>query len=126
MSGIISLAMKKGLLREHLQYLRMEYKQRMDLATTFLMENLPKKFHFEAPHGGYFIWIQGPENFIGEDFAKKASENGVEVLPGQRAAGNRLEPKKNRNAIRLSIAYYERDNLLEGCRRLCHVLSMNH
>ena len=123
MSGIISIAMKKGLLREHLQYLRTEYKQRMHLATEFLTKNLPNKFHFEVPQGGYFIWIQGPEDFDGSDFAKKASENGVEVLPGQRAAGNRLDPGKNQNAIRLSIAYYKCDSLLEGCRRLCHVLN---
>ncbi len=65
----------------------------MRLATDYLRENLPDHFRFETPKGGYFIWIQGPEDFDGTNFVRKAL--GVEVLPGQRASGNRLDPQKN-------------------------------
>ena len=125
MSGLISCSIQNGLLQDHLHCLRAEYKKRMQVATEYLRDNLPQNFHFETPHGGYFIWIKGPDNFDGTLFSHQALKHGVQVLPGERAAGNRSDPRSCQNAIRVSIAYYGCESLLEGCQRLCHALSLD-
>ena len=123
-SGIMANAMEKGLVSSHLNHLRIEYGIRMKDVSDYFVQNLPPNFKFEPPKGGYFIWIEGPENFDASQFSSKCkSEICVEVMPGEKASGNQKNPSEVcLRSFRISIAFYPRDTLMEAARKLCSFL----
>lgn len=128
MSGVVANAIKEGLLKKHLRYLREEYGKRMRATCQALSQLLPVEFSFLEPHGGYFIWISGPALFNGSAFAEfcSKSEHKIHVLPGERATVHRNSDDPIRrcvNSFRLSIAHYFTKELVEGVERLARALN---
>ena len=94
----------------------------------FLRSNLPPGFEFESPKGGYFIWITGPKDFDGSKFSDYCIANErIRILAGNRASANRTETDlKTQNCFRLSIAFYEQPQLIDGASKLCDALKVFH
>lgn len=128
MAGVVACAMQLGLQSDHVKHLRIVYKQRMRSVLKVLDSNLPKEFKCLKPQGGYFIWVSGPENWNALEFSKWCKTNySVQTLAGSAATAFRNvetdQPVlKCSNAIRLSIAFYEMDQLEEAAHRLCNAL----
>ena len=125
MSGILACSMRDGSLRKHVQSLRFEYGQRMKKLCNYLEENLPPDFKFQKPHGGYFIWVLGPSGFNATKFFQLCTNEKFKILVGERASSFRnseCAKLKCLNAIRLSIAFYEEEDLIKGAERLCQAL----
>ena len=66
------------------------------------------------PAGGYFLWVKLPQNIPAESVLKYAAENvHVTFVPGRAAS---LSGQYG-NYIRLSIAYYETDEITEAAKK---------
>ena len=92
----------------------------------FLRSNLPPGFEFESPKGGYFIWITGPKDFDGCKFSEYCIANEmIRILAGKRASAFRMESDlKTQGAIRISIAFFEKPQLIDGASKLCDALKV--
>ena len=127
-SGIIATAIELGLLSKHIEQLRKEYGKRMRSALKLLNDNLPDGFKCNPPSGGYFLWITGPfDSFDSEKFVEFCLEHyKVKVMPGYLStsvsSSANIEENKSmlcRNAIRVSISYYEHEEFCDAILNLC-------
>ena len=128
-SGIIATSIELGLLPRHIEKLRSEYGKRMEACLSILNRKLPDGFECNEPGGGYFLWITGPiDSFDGDRFSHFCMEEfNVKVLPGSRCSSARSPSVNNmkndrmmcKNAFRISIGYYEQDELCRAVNSLC-------
>jgi DNA-binding transcriptional MocR family regulator len=96
----------------HLRTIRAAYATRRDALAAAVRE-LPVEF--EAPEGGWFLWLSLPEHAPVERLLEVALKHGVAFLPGVRGY---VVPDQGRHRARLSFSLYEPDDLGEGARRL--------
>nr|KAG5712080.1 hypothetical protein BaRGS_020806 [Batillaria attramentaria] len=61
-SKLAGAILELGLQTQHLRLLRQIYKKRCDAVCEILRDNLPPGCKFEKPQGGFFIWIEFPED----------------------------------------------------------------
>ncbi len=128
MSGLVASAIDLGLQSDHLKHLREEYAKRMRVMCDILQDGLPVRFEVERPKGGYFVWIRGPPGFDSEQFAITClGKYKVQFLPGQRATSIQNKDDSNLvekcgNCLRLSIAFYDCEQIKQGCLQLCEAL----
>ncbi|MDQ4045212.1 MAG: PLP-dependent aminotransferase family protein, partial [Chloroflexota bacterium] len=101
-------------LREHLDSVRPIYKRRRDAMLEALEEHMPANCTWSRPDGGFFIWIELPEQIDVNTFDTVAADNGVIYFPGNWFMPE--EPKNN--VIRLSFSTVPEDRIREGVRRL--------
>ena len=128
-SGILATGIELGLQMKHIQHLREEYGARMSSACKIFKDDLPNGFECKNPGGGYFLWVTGPLNsFDSYKFAEFCLDKyKVKVIPGQRCSSvpkNRINDAEYKtmmctNAFRISIAYYELDELCQAIRKIC-------
>ncbi|MDR1651185.1 MAG: PLP-dependent aminotransferase family protein [Synergistaceae bacterium] len=120
------LAIQRGLRRYldrvdfpgRIERLRSEYRGRRDMMTELCRRYLtPVGVRTNRPGGGFFIWAETPgarEGFSSRDFARRAVERGICVVPGTAfypsGGGER--------AFRLSFAKSSGEAMEEGMRRL--------
>jgi 2-aminoadipate transaminase len=76
----------------------------------------------EVAHGGYYVWASLPAGADGDALAKKAAEDGVNIIPGSKffagQGGYPSNTKPGRDHIRLSYSYATLEQIDEGVRRL--------
>ncbi|KAK2145773.1 hypothetical protein LSH36_658g00021 [Paralvinella palmiformis] len=118
-SEIVASAIDLGLQQSHIKTMNREYQQKIANVYALMKEQFPEGVKFKHLQGGYFFWIEMPENWNGTEVAKLALDKyKVQVLPGIScsAAGNYS------NCLRMSIAYQDEDVLKEGAHRLAEAL----
>lgn len=115
---IVAAYMRLGLLDPHVAALRAAYRARRDILVKGLRTSLPPGCSFEAPGGGYFIWVRLPEGLDAAELLPRAEEAGVSYLPGAlfHAGGG------GREYLRLSFSMLSPAELLQGAERLGNVL----
>jgi len=86
-----------------------------------LRENLPDSVSFVDPGGGFFTWLQLPQHVDAEKLLPEAHKHDVSFAPG-----SFFSPRRDlKNYLRLSFAYYEAPELVEGAKRLAAVINRN-
>jgi len=115
--SIVQSAIDMGLLDQHLQKLKEVYAENMAALCEALKKELPN-CSFQPPKGGYFVWLRLPEGVDGEELFKKSEEFGVSFSPGIKSSAQ----KRMNNYIRLCFAFYPREQLVEGTKRLSRLL----
>ncbi|XP_048744896.2 uncharacterized protein LOC125657961 [Ostrea edulis] len=120
MSCVIGKALELGLIESNLSRLRRLYGERIKTACRRLRENqLPVSF--VEPKGGFFIWLQLPENMDGKDLCEKAKAANVLVQIGSKAS-----PSGGwKNFIRLSISVCPVDKIEKGIDKLSEIIRSN-
>jgi DNA-binding transcriptional MocR family regulator len=83
-----------------------------------LREHMPDWVDFDAPSGGYFVWLRLPPGTDGAALRSLGEQHGVDVRHGAQfsptgALGNHL---------RLSYAFYDDADIIEGVARLGRAL----
>jgi DNA-binding transcriptional MocR family regulator len=83
-----------------------------------LREHMPEWVEYDVPSGGYFVWLRLPAGTDGAALRAIAKQHGVDVRHGAQfsptgALGNHL---------RLSYAYYDDAEIVEGVARLGRAL----
>lgn len=118
-SGVVRSAMELGLLDENLALLKDTYSRRMQAMCAALRRRLPASVRFAEPAGGFFIWLALAEGMDAGGLLAKAVERNVEFMPGIKFSSRR----GLKNFLRLSFAYYDTPDLLEGVERLAAVIA---
>jgi 2-aminoadipate transaminase len=111
MAHIVHHTLDSGFLAAHVESLRQVYEARAQALTTALREHLPHA-RFVPPTGGYFCWVDLGPDVDAEALLLRAPD--VRFISGRRCA---LERKLD-SFVRLSFAFYEANELVEGVRRL--------
>jgi 2-aminoadipate transaminase len=102
----------------NLSLLRDTYSHRMQAMCAALRSRLPGSVQFSEPSGGFFVWLVLAEGADATELLLRAKKRNVEFMPGPRFS-NRQGFK---NCLRLSFAFYDTPELLQGVDRLRHVL----
>lgn len=117
-SGVVRSAMALGLMDENLALLKKTYSRRMQAMCAALRSRLPAAVQFTEPAGGFFIWLSLPEGRDTLEILRKAQKRNMEFMPGPKFSSR----QGLKNCLRLSFAYYDTTDLLEGVERLADVI----
>jgi len=118
-SGVVRSAMELGLLNRNLTLLKDTYSRRMQAMCAALRQRLPGSVRFADPAGGFFVWLALAEDMDAGGLLAKAIERNVEFMPGFKFSSR----QGLKNFLRLSFAYYDTPDLLEGVERLAAVIA---
>ncbi len=102
--------LRSGVADIYIEKVRLEYKERAQAMIGALKQHLPKEVTFTSPRGGFYIWLQLPENINSTEVLKKAIDKGVVFV-----SGKTFDPhgQKNNN-IRLSYCNTSVDKINKG------------
>jgi len=115
---IVADYLHRGLLDAHVAGLRAAYRARRDRLVTALRCHLPPAYSFDAPDGGYFVWIRAPDSVDTTRLLARAEAAGVSYVPGALFYGDGAD----RRHLRLSFSLLSPAEMDEGARRLALVL----
>lgn len=111
----VYMLIKNGGLNRYIDKLKAVYRSRIEtLDTALRASRLNDLLQYQPPAGGYFFWLELPEKFDTADLLPIAREHGVGFKPG----ANFSHGRGLRNYLRLSFAFYDVPDLIEGVDRL--------
>jgi 2-aminoadipate transaminase len=110
-------------LQRHIEVLRNTYRARRDAIVAALEMHIPRGsgYRWNVPHGGMFLWLEGPASLDFSNLFEVALENGVAYVPGSQfyLPGE----QQTHNAARLNFASTSEESIWEGIRRLVAAIS---
>ena len=80
-----------------------------------LEHDLAGRARWSRPEGGYFLWLELPEDLDASELLTRAQKSGVTFVPGTDFGG---EP----NTVRLAFSYVSPDEITEGIGRLARLV----
>jgi DNA-binding transcriptional MocR family regulator len=111
-STIVREVIESGGLEHNIAKLTETFGRRVKAMDESLRKHLPQ-VEFTTPHGGYFFWLRLP-GMDTQDLQKKAQAHQMGLRPGIRfSSQNGL-----RDYFRLSISFYDENQIEEGILRL--------
>ena len=94
------------------------YKGRAQALDAALKEFMPEGCSWRTPQGGFFIWVDVPENIDTPSLLDEAMEEGILYIPGTAF----FLDGRGRNSLRLAYSQVDEATLREGARRLGAIL----
>jgi len=113
-SALVRVVLEEGWQDDYLAHLKRTYSARIAVLGAALRRELGDAAHFVEPEGGYFFWLRLAEEFDAANLLARAASYQVSFRPGVRFSSR----DGLRNYLRLSFAFYEEADLVEGARRL--------
>ena len=114
--------LKAGRMQANLEKARAVYAERARTMCAGLREQLGDAIEFVAPQGGLFVWARltgaGGKVADGQEFSRRAIEQGVAFVPGAPFYCGQPDPA----TLRLSFATSDLDKIREGVARLARAL----
>lgn len=107
---------ESGAFEEHLARFKAAYRARRDVLCAALADYLPAGCAFDAPSGGFFIWLRLPNGMSARSLKPIAEQHGVSYAPSHRFYVD--ESVARNDAMRLAFTMYDEARLVEGARRL--------
>jgi 2-aminoadipate transaminase len=89
-------------------------KRRAAAMTAALRSFFAQTINFVEPQGGYYFWVELPDNIVSEQFLSAAVDNGVNFFPGQYFSAD----GGHNNFIRLSISSTDGETIDQGVEQL--------
>ncbi|MGE3538121.1 MAG: PLP-dependent aminotransferase family protein [Candidatus Tectimicrobiota bacterium] len=111
---LVHAAIELGLLAENISTLQATYRERLQAFTAALRTYLPDDVRIMVPGGGYFVWLTCGPDIATEALLPYARQAGVGYRPGPAFSATAAFPQ----AMRLSFALYEVEDLVQGAARL--------
>ncbi|MFD0620555.1 PLP-dependent aminotransferase family protein [Paenibacillus sp. GCM10027629] len=109
--------LESGLYAKHLEQVRASLRVRRDHMLRLLAAHLSDVASWEAPTGGFYIWLRITIDFSMKALFDKALTQGVLLNPGH------LYDRADTQHIRLSYAYASMDQMETGIRILANILN---
>lgn len=124
-SALLHRLIAEGSLESHIAWLREAYRRRRDALVEGLDEIARrqevagrKAIRYDAPAGGYFVWVELPSGSA-TSLATAAADYGLSFLPGPH-----FSPSGGQDRfLRLSFSYHRPETIGEGVRRLGELLA---
>lgn len=113
-SVLINNFIELGYLDENIDLLKQIYSKRSEIVGNSLLKNFDNDISFTHPQGGFYFWLQFPENFDAEKFLPVAEKHGVSFRPGNAFSASGFFS----NNLRLTYTLYDSNSLTEGVKRL--------
>ncbi len=118
-STLVHAVLEQGWLAPNIEMLRHTYAARVQALAAALRAHLPHAVSFATPGGGFFFWLTCRSDVDTAALLPLAREAGVSYRPG-----SGFSPSGSlANALRISFAFYEVDELEEAVKRLSQVLT---
>lgn len=105
---------EEGEVQRHIRRVRREYAARRDVLVDALRRTLGNALDFRVPAGGIGLWVRAADGIDIEAWAERAKRRGAVMAT---AAGFAIDGKP-RPFARLGFASLDRDELVEGVRRI--------
>lgn len=121
-SQVVRHAIDLGLQDQHLQHLRDVYRNRVEAMDRALHKYLGDSARWHKPQGGYFFWLEMPEEFNAPALRKLAPS----FKTGFQAGSVSSTKGQFSNCIRLSFAHYNEEQISEGIRRVAELIASNY
>ncbi len=112
--GLLGYYCTEGDFEANLDALRQAYGRRLDHVLDWLAEHLPPGATWTDPDGGFFVWVELPEDIDADAMLPAAAEEGVTYLPGSTF----YPDGGGTNALRLSVSHAPLDEMERGIRAL--------
>lgn len=106
-----------GQIDQSIQTVRTALGERARLLAEALRRHIPEA-RFVEPDGGYFLWVELPEDVEVDRLAPAAAERGVAVVKG-----SDFLIEGGRHALRLAYSAVTADRIDEGVRRLAEAMA---
>lgn len=111
---VLELFLERGGMDEHLARLRIDYRARKHAMQAALREHFGSAVGFTDPGGGFFLWLELPEQVDTRELFRVALREGVAYIPGPAFSPS----GRFANQLRLCFASTGPDRIREGVRRL--------
>jgi 2-aminoadipate transaminase len=112
---IIYEACRTGVLARQLPLLRRHYREKRDVMSNALRREFRNELGWPEPKGGFFLWVELPEQLDTDHMLPRAVEHGVIYVAGEAFFVNEAPP---RNTMRLSFSAPSLARIEEGVVRL--------
>jgi 2-aminoadipate transaminase len=109
----------EGGLELHIKKLVDLYKRKRDRMLAALERYMPDGARWTNPQGGFFIWVELPESIDTAKILSKASEIGVNYLPGSACFAS----GRGKNSLRLAFSYVPLEQIEPGIRKLGEIFA---
>jgi 2-aminoadipate transaminase len=109
---------RSGAINDSIAHVKRCLRERRDALVGALERHVGEDATFVAPEGGYFLWVELPEEVDTEQLLAAASERGVVFVKG-----SDFMLEGGRNALRLAYSGVTPDQIEEGVRRLAEALA---
>jgi 2-aminoadipate transaminase len=109
---------RAGAINDSIEHVKRALRERRDAVVDALDRYIGEDASFVAPEGGYFLWVELPEEVDTEQLLAAASERGVVFVKG-----SDFMLEGGRNALRLAYSGVTPDQIDEGVRRLGEALA---
>lgn len=118
-SALVRVVLEEGWQDEYLAQLKSIYSARIAVLDEALRREIGSVAQFAVPQGGYFFWLRLAEALDAAALPARSAFYQVSFRPGVRFSSR----DGLRNYLRLSFAFYEEDDLVEGARRLGRLIA---
>lgn len=112
--GIIARYWDDGNYHQRVSEISEGYRERRDTMIDALNEYMPPGTTWSTPNGGFFIWVECPEEIDTDEMISDAIDTGVAYLPGSMF----YPDDGGENKIRLSFSYPSPTEIDRGIERL--------
>jgi 2-aminoadipate transaminase len=109
--------LRRGLFEPNLERVRGLLRQRRDAMLGALEDELGGRARWSRPEGGYFLWLELPEEVDSAAMLARAGDAGVTYVPGPDFGGHP-------NTARLAFSFVSPAEIEEGVRRLAKLLAV--
>jgi 2-aminoadipate transaminase len=109
---------RSGAINDSIEHVKGALRERRDALIEALDRYIGDDATYVAPDGGYFLWVELPEEVDTEQLLAAASERGVVFVKG-----SDFMLEGGRNALRLAYSGVTPDQIDEGVRRLGEALA---
>ena len=116
---VVAAFMELGGFAAHVEMLCAAYRERRDILCDALARHLPAGCQWQAPGGGFFVWVRLPEGVDSVELLPRAEAAGVSYVPGSRFCAD----GGCSGYIRLAFTLLSPAEMEEGARRLWKLLS---
>lgn len=115
---LILAFLRSGALPDHLQQLKQSYRQRLQVMTNNLDQQLGHRIKRTDPSGGMFVWVEMEQGMDATALLQQAIKQGVAFVPGEAfySSGG------GKNCLRLNFTNSEPVQITEGIRRLSEMI----
>jgi len=111
---VISQLHKKGYIGERENEFRRFLKSQRDQVVKSIREHLPGVNIHHVPEGGFYIWLELPEEIDSTKLTHYAKQSGVLFMPGEAY----YPTDGPQNYVRLALAYEDVDDIETGVKNI--------
>jgi 2-aminoadipate transaminase len=106
-------------LEAHIKAACQVYKSRRDTMLSIIESDFPKSIQYTKPQGGFFTWIELPNNKNARELLELALEEGVAFVPGESFYPN----SQVENVLRINFSNMSEDVIEVGAKKLAKIVT---